>query len=88
MEEGLLTQWPQQPGGGGADFVPTSTSLLDNLPGSGNCLLQAFEFCPSTVQYGTGRVAREMGQNKRAGDTSLESGVEIEDGFMGFCRSP
>lgn len=75
-------------GSGAQTLSPHLFPCLDNLPGGGDCLLQTFEFCPSTVQYGTGRVVREMRQSGRAGDTSPESGVETEDRLMGSCRSP
>lgn len=73
---------------GAQTLSPHLLPCLDNLPGGGDCLLQAFEFCPSTVQYGTGRVAREMRQSRRAEDTSLESGVETGPFYGILQESP
>lgn len=77
--------------GGGAAYSMATAGLgtwtlspellpgFDNLPG----VLSA-----TSKQHGIGGVARETGQNSRAGPPWLESGDETEDGFMGFCKSP
>lgn len=52
---------------GAQTVFPHLLACLDNLPGDGICLLQAFEFCLSTVQYGSERVAERWGRTREQG---------------------